>query len=88
MKKFEGKIALVTGGNSGIGLATAKLLYEQGAKVAIAGRDPKTIAEAVSVIGQGTIKIVADVTSASDLDKLFATGSERLGKIDILFANA
>lgn len=88
MTKFEGKIALVTGGNSGIGLATAKLLHEQGAKVAISGRDRKTIDEAVATIGQGTVGIVADVSSASDLDRLFATVSGRLGKIDVLFANA
>jgi len=88
MKKFEGKIALVTGGNSGIGLATAKLLGEQGAKVVISGRDRQTLDEAVSAIGDGTIGIISDVSSARDLDMLFTAVADRLGKIDILFANA
>jgi NAD(P)-dependent dehydrogenase (short-subunit alcohol dehydrogenase family) len=88
MKKLQNKVALVTGGNSGIGLATAKLLREQGAKVAISGRDRKTLDEAVSTIGEGTFGFASDVSSPGDLDKLFKAVSERLGKIDILFANA
>jgi NAD(P)-dependent dehydrogenase (short-subunit alcohol dehydrogenase family) len=88
MKKLQNKVALVTGGNSGIGLATAKLLREQAAKVAISGRDRKTLDEAVSAIGEGTFAVVSDVSSAGDLDKLFQAVSDCLGKIDILFANA
>jgi NAD(P)-dependent dehydrogenase (short-subunit alcohol dehydrogenase family) len=88
MKKLQNKVALVTGGNSGIGLATAKLLREQGAKVAISGRDQKTLDQAVTAIGEGAFGVVADVSSSGDLDKLFRAVSDRFGKIDILFANA
>lgn len=88
MKSLEGRVALVTGGNSGIGFATAKLLQEQGAKVAISGRDHKTLEKAVSAIGGGTQGIVADVSSSGDLDRRFSAVVDRLGKIDILFANA
>lgn len=88
MEKLQNKVALVTGGNSGIGLATARLLREQGAKVAISGRDRKTLDQAVTEIGDGAFGVVADVSSSGDLDKLFRSVSERLGKIDILFANA
>ena len=88
MEKLQNKVALVTGGNSGIGFGTARLLREQGAKVAISGRDWKTLDQAASVIGEGTFAVVADVSSSADLDKLFSSVSDRLGKIDILFANA
>jgi len=88
VKNFEGKVAVITGGNSGIGLATAKLLREQGAKVAISGRDRDTLAAAVRDIGGDTLAIRADVSNLSDLDVLFAEVVQTLGKIDILFANA
>jgi NAD(P)-dependent dehydrogenase (short-subunit alcohol dehydrogenase family) len=88
MKKLQSKVALVTGGNSGIGFATARLLHEQGARVAISGRDRRTLDQAASAIGEGTFGVVADVSSSADLDKLFGSVSDRLGKIDILFANA
>ena len=88
MSKLQNKVALVTGGNSGIGLATAKVLSKQGARVAISGRDRKTIDEAVSAIGNGAAGFAADIRSIADLDKLFQSVSARLGKIDILFANA
>lgn len=84
---LQGKLALVTGGNSGIGLATAKLLHGQGAKVVIAGRDQKTLDEAAAEIGAGTLPVQADVSKLGDLDKLFDAVSKQ-GKIDILFANA
>ena len=64
MKKLEGKIAVVTGGNSGIGLATAKLLREEGAKVAISGRDQSTLDAAAKEIGEGTLAIRADIPQA------------------------
>ena len=71
MKKLEGKIAVVTGGNSGIGLATAKLLRQEGAKVAISGRDQTTLDAAAKEIGDGTLAVRADISKPEDLDALF-----------------
>jgi NAD(P)-dependent dehydrogenase (short-subunit alcohol dehydrogenase family) len=88
MKRLEGKVAVVTGGNSGIGLATAKRLQEEGAKVAISGRSRKTLDEAVQSIGNGVLAVQSDVASLTDIDKLFAEVSKKLGKIDVLFVNA
>src|SRR5579864_1868414 len=88
MSRLQGKVAVVTGGNSGIGLATAKLFREEGAKVAISGRDQKTLDEAVKIIGGDVIAVRGDVSKLSDLDKLFKTVAEKFGKIDVLFANA
>lgn len=88
MQMLEGKIVVITGGNSGIGMATAKLFKQEGASVAISGRDQKTLDEAVKNIGGGTIAVKADVTRLADLDRLFSTVREKLGKIDVLFANA
>jgi len=88
MRRLEGKVAVVTGGNSGIGLATAKRLQEEGAKVASAGRSSKTLAEAVKTIGNGVLAIQADVAKFTDVDKLYAEVSKKLGKIDVLFVNA
>ena len=87
-KRFEGKTVVITGGNSGIGLATAKLFHEEGAKVAISGRDQKTLDEAVKTIGNGTLAVKADVSKLADIDKLYAQVSSKFGKIDALFANA
>lgn len=88
MKRLEGKVAVVTGGNSGIGLATAKRLQEEGARVAISGRSRKTLDEAVKTIGNGVVAVQSDVAKLTDLDKLFAEVSQKLGKIDVLFVNA
>jgi len=88
MSRLEGKVALVTGGNSGIGLATAKRLQEEGAKVVISGRTKKTLDEAVKTIGNGVLAIQADVSHLDDLDKLYGEVSKKLGKIDVLFVNA
>src|SRR6266571_1926439 len=88
MKRLEGKVAVVTGGNSGIGLATAKRLQEEGARVAIAGRSKKTLDEAVKTIGNGVVAIQTDVAKLADIDKLYAEISKKLGKIDVLFVNA
>ena len=87
-KRFEGKTAVITGGNSGIGLATAKLFHDQGAKVAISGRDQKTLDEAVKFIGEGTLAVKADVAKLGDIDKFFQQVAAKFGKIDALFANA
>lgn len=88
MARLTGKVAVVTGGNSGIGLATAKRFREEGAKVVISGRDQKTLDEAVKTIGGEVLAVRADVAKLADLDKLYKTVSEKFGKIDILFANA
>ncbi len=88
MKRLEGKVAVITGGNSGIGLATAKRLQEEGAKVAILGRSRKTLDEAVKSIGNGVVAVQGDVAKLGDLDKLYAEVSQKLGKIDVLFVNA
>jgi NAD(P)-dependent dehydrogenase (short-subunit alcohol dehydrogenase family) len=88
MKRLEGKVAVVTGGNSGIGLAAAKRFQEEGAKVAISGRSKKTLDEAVKTIGNGVVAVQSDVAKLSDVDKLFSEVSRKLGKIDVLFVNA
>jgi NAD(P)-dependent dehydrogenase (short-subunit alcohol dehydrogenase family) len=87
-KRFAGKTVVVTGGNSGIGLATAKLFHDEGAQVAISGRDQKTLDEALKTIGNGTLAVKADVSKLADIDKLYAQVTAKFGKIDVLFANA
>jgi NAD(P)-dependent dehydrogenase (short-subunit alcohol dehydrogenase family) len=88
MKRLEGKVAVVTGGNSGIGLATAKRLQEEGARVAISGRNKETLEEAVRTIGNGVLAVQADVAKPAALERLYAEVNEKLGKIDVLFVNA
>jgi NAD(P)-dependent dehydrogenase (short-subunit alcohol dehydrogenase family) len=88
MGKLEGKIALVTGGNSGIGLATAKQFVNEGAYVFITGRrDPELVA-ALKKIGRNVAGIQGDVSNLGDLDRLFAQIKREKGKLDIVFANA
>jgi NAD(P)-dependent dehydrogenase (short-subunit alcohol dehydrogenase family) len=86
--KLKGKKALITGGNSGIGLATARLFAAEGAEVAITGRDQKTIDEAVAELGPNARGYRADVTIAEDRARLFAALAKDFGKLDIVFANA
>jgi NAD(P)-dependent dehydrogenase (short-subunit alcohol dehydrogenase family) len=88
MARLTGKVAVVTGGNSGIGLATAKRFREEGAKVVISGRDQKTLDEAVKTIGGDVVAVRSDVSKLTELDKLYKTVAEKFGKIDVLFANA
>lgn len=88
MNRFQGKVAVVTGGNSGIGLASAKRLHEEGARVVITGRDPATLEAAVGLIGRGTVALQGDVSKATDIERLFALAAAQVGKIDVLFANA
>jgi len=88
MKRFEGKVAVVTGGNSGIGRATAKRLQQEGARVAIAGRSRKTLDAAAREMGDGVLAVQADVAKVEDLERLFAEVSQKLGKMDVLFVNA
>jgi NAD(P)-dependent dehydrogenase (short-subunit alcohol dehydrogenase family) len=88
MGKLEGKVAVVTGGNSGIGLATAKEFRREGARVVIAGRDQKTLDEAVEALGGETIGVKTDVSSLKELESLFQTANQSFGKVDVLFVNA
>ena len=88
MTKLTGKVALVTGGNSGIGLATAKLFSQEGARVIISGRDRATLDEAALAIGGDVLALQADVAKLSQIDQLYSTIANQVGKIDVLFANA
>jgi len=88
MGKLEGKVALVTGGNSGIGLATAQEFVSEGAYVFITGRRERELTAAVNEIGRNINGIRADVSNAGDLDQLFSRIKNEKGKLDIVFANA
>lgn len=88
MGKLEGKIALVTGGNSGIGLATAKRFVSEGAYVFITGRRNDELVAAVKEIGKNVTGVQGDVSKLADLDRLFAQIKREKGKLDIVFANA
>src|SRR3546814_16501522 len=88
MKKLEDKVAVITGGSSGIGLATAKRFVEEGAHVVITGRREKELEAAATFIGGNITAVVGDVSRLEDLDRLYATVQEKHGHIDILFANA
>ena len=88
MATLEGKIALVTGGSSGIGLATAKRFVFEGAYVFITGRRDTELAAAVKEIGKNVTGIQGDVSNLGDLDRLFAQIKREKGKLDIVFANA
>jgi NAD(P)-dependent dehydrogenase (short-subunit alcohol dehydrogenase family) len=88
MGKLEGKIALITGGNSGIGLATAKRFVNEGAYVFITGRREPELAAALKEIGRSVTGVQGDVSNLGDLDHLFAQIKEEKGKLDIVFANA
>jgi NAD(P)-dependent dehydrogenase (short-subunit alcohol dehydrogenase family) len=88
MKRFAGKVAVITGGNSGIGLAAAKRFSDEGAKVAISGRSQKTLDEAVKYVGNGILAVKSDVAKLADLDRFYSTVAQKFGKIDVLFVNA
>ena len=88
MNKLEGKIALVTGGNSGIGLATAKQFVNEGAYVFITGRREPELAAAVKEIGKNVTGVQGDVSNLGDLDRLFAQIKREKGNLDVVFANA
>jgi NAD(P)-dependent dehydrogenase (short-subunit alcohol dehydrogenase family) len=88
MGKLEGKVALVTGGNSGIGLATAKRFVSEGAYVFITGRREDELAAAVKDIGRNVTGVRGDVSSLEDLDRLFAQIQRDKGRLDVVFANA
>ncbi len=88
MGKLSAKIAIVTGGNSGIGLATAQLFAAEGAQVVITGRRKAELDAAVAEIGHGAVGVQGDVSKLADLDALYAEVKRKFGRIDILFANA
>lgn len=88
MGVLQDKVALITGGNSGIGLAAAKLFRAEGAHVIITGRNAETLAAAQAMLGQGAIAMQVDVAQLADLDRLFAGIAEQHGRLDIVFANA
>ncbi|MBI1343540.1 MAG: SDR family oxidoreductase [Terrimonas sp.] len=88
MTRLKNKVAVITGGNSGIGLATARAFVREGAKVVIFGRDQKTLDAAAAELGNHSIAVKGDVTRPADLDRLYSKTREVFGKVDILFANA
>ncbi|MGA8621255.1 MAG: glucose 1-dehydrogenase [Candidatus Sulfotelmatobacter sp.] len=88
MPRLDGKVSLVTGGTSGIGLATANALAKEGAYVYITGRRERELSTAVQQIGGNTTGVRGDVSNARDLDRLFEQIREEKGRLDILFANA
>ncbi len=88
MGKLEGKIALITGGNSGIGLATAKQFVNEGAYVFVTGRRDPELATAIKEIGRNVTGVQGDVSNLGDLDRLFAQIKREKGKLDVVFANA
>jgi NAD(P)-dependent dehydrogenase (short-subunit alcohol dehydrogenase family) len=87
-QKFAGKIAVITGGSSGIGLATAKRFVNEGAYVFITGRRRTELDAAVNEIGSNVTGVQSDVSKPTDIDKLYTAVKEEKGKLDILFANA
>jgi NAD(P)-dependent dehydrogenase (short-subunit alcohol dehydrogenase family) len=87
-KRLDGKVAVITGGTEGIGLAAAKLFVKEGAYVFITGRRQKELDEAVKAIGSNISGVQGDVAQLADLDRLYETISKTKGRIDIVFANA
>jgi NAD(P)-dependent dehydrogenase (short-subunit alcohol dehydrogenase family) len=88
MKKLEGKVAVITGGNSGIGLATAQRFVAEDAHVFITGRRQSELDAAVKQLGKNVTGVQGDVSNPADLDRLYATVKQQKGRIDVLFANA
>src|SRR5438067_12717990 len=88
MNRLSGKVAVITGANSGIGLATARQFAEEGAHVVITGRRKEVLDEAAAQIGNGVTAVQGDVSRPEDLDRLYAVVKDKYGHIDVLFANA
>ncbi len=88
MSRFENKFAVITGGNSGIGLATARAFIDEGARVLITGRNPETLASAKDALGDRATAVQADVTNLADLDRVFEAARGLTDRIDALFVNA
>ncbi len=87
-RSLEGKVVLVTGGNSGIGFATAQLFLQEGAKVIVSGRERKTLDIAQETLGPDSLVVQMDVSNLPQLESLYRTIHERYGRLDIVFANA
>ena len=88
MKRLENKVAIITGGNSGIGLAAGILFAEEGAKVAVTGRNPESVKNAAEQIGKGSLGIVSDVTDLNSITTTYEQVTKAFGKIDVLVINA
>ena len=86
--RLRDKVAVITGGNSGIGLATAREFKNHGAKIVIFGRSKETLNDAVAMLGDDTLAIQGDVRQLGDIDRLFEQTAKRFGQIDVLVANA
>src|SRR5258708_28249182 len=86
--RLHGLVAVVTGGSSGIGLATAALFAQEGARVFVTGRHAEELAAVARRLGSGVIPVPGDITKNGDLDRLYETVKREAGQIDILFANA
>ena len=88
MARLTGKNVLITGGTTGIGFAAAKLMLQEGARVAITGQDPQRVADAGKALGPQAVAIVANVASASDMTALATRLKSEFGALDVVFANA
>src|SRR3990172_7748072 len=88
MDRLKGKTALITGGTSGIGLATARLFRTEGARLAITGRDPEKLAAAQAELGSETLVIRSEAGSLAEIDSLMEQVKNRFGQLDVLFVNA
>src|ERR1700712_3780588 len=88
MSKLINKVAVITGGNSGIGFGIAEAFKNEGAVGAIVGRNQATLDSSVAQLGENFIAINADVTSIADLERVFKETSEKFGKVDVVVANA
>src|SRR5215469_12954088 len=87
-KRLDGKIAVITGGNSGIGLATAQQFVEEGAYVFITGRRQSELEKAAKQIGKNVTDVQGDISNPAHLDRLYETVKQQKGRIDVLVANA
>jgi NAD(P)-dependent dehydrogenase (short-subunit alcohol dehydrogenase family) len=88
MASLEGKVALITGGSSGIGLATAKEFHAAGAKVIITGLEPHTLDEVARQLGENVLAVPTDISKLGDIDRLMTRAHDAFGKLDVLFVNA